>query len=151
MCTCSCSSHHSFFCFMLSVTIKPCCCALCSKSSNLAFALFLDYVSSQVYVQVLCIYYSCHTSAMILLSHVAVYLVMETLYKRFSHGKFTYASLPVLHSPKSVQPSSKLDAAMLSQHDIDSRDDSAHEHTDTGQHNHVQQLQHQLSALAITC
>ncbi|DBA71083.1 TPA: hypothetical protein ACH3X2_011504 [Trebouxia sp. C0005] len=63
---------------------------------------------------------------------LTLYLVIETLYKRFSHGKFPYASLPVLHSPNAVQPSSKLDAAMLSQHDSESRDDSAHEHTDTG-------------------
>ncbi|KAL0030775.1 hypothetical protein WJX77_005969 [Trebouxia sp. C0004] len=74
--------------------------------------------------------------AMLLLAVAAfqliLYLVMETLYKRFSHGKFTYASLPVLHPPKALQPSSKLDAAMLSQHDIDSRDDSAPEHPDTG-------------------
>ncbi|DBB00103.1 TPA: hypothetical protein ACH3X1_013956 [Trebouxia sp. C0004] len=73
--------------------------------------------------------------AMLLLAVAAfqliLYLVMETLYKRFSHGKFTYASLPVLHPPKALQPSSKLDAAMLSQHDIDSRDDSAPEHPDT--------------------
>ena len=40
---------------------------------------------------------------------------------------------------------------MLNQHDIDSRDDSAHEHTDTGQHSRVQQLHYELSALALTC
>ena len=101
--------------------------------------------------QVLCIYDSCRISTMTLLSDVAVYLVMETLYKRFSHGKFTYASLPVLHSPEAVQPSTKLDAAMLNQHDIDSQDDSTHEHTDTGQHSRVQQLHYELSALAVTC
>ncbi len=137
MCACSCNSHHSFANFMPSFTVKPCSCALCSKSSIFLFALFLGHVSSQVCTQMFCICDNCHTSTLTLLSHVAVYLVMETLYKRFSHGKFTYASLPVLHSPKAVQPSSKLDAAMLSQHDIDSRDDSAHEHTDTGQHSHV--------------
>jgi hypothetical protein len=100
---------------------------------NALICLVLGHVSSQVCIQVLCIHDNCHTSTTRLLSHAAVYLVMETLYKRFSHGKFTYTSLPVLHSPEALQPSGKLDAAMLGQHDIDSRDDSAHQHTDTGQ------------------
>ncbi len=97
----------------------------------------LVFGSCVITLRSLCTCNTCHTSTITLSSHVAVYLVMDTLYKRFSHGKFIYATLPVLHTPKAVQPSSKLDAAMVSQHDIDSRDDSAHEHTDTGQHGHV--------------
>lgn len=57
---------------------------------------------------------------------------MEALYKRLSHDKLTYMSLPVVHLPEAKQPPRKLDAAMLDQHNHDSLDDSAHEHTDTG-------------------
>ena len=61
---------------------------------------------------------------------------MQALFKHLGNGKFTYASIPtaiVTGSPNTTQ-SSKLDAAALTQHELDSSamDDSANERSESG-------------------
>ena len=59
---------------------------------------------------------------------------MQALYKRFGEGSFTYASLPTVTNPPKAALPRKLDAATLTQHELDSAAmyDSANEHSIPG-------------------